>query len=131
MAEELGIDRNTARKYILQWPRFLQFWGIHPGKVGNFLFATLGGFYLAQNKSCRPFKLSSAVSFTRLLSFAWTRSSLIEIIFLDSGLDPLPYMAKQEVNTRWQKAMERFFVKKDPSILGPETEPLEEVFYLR
>jgi L-rhamnose mutarotase len=41
------------------------------------------------------------------------------------------YLAKQEVNSRWQKAMERFFVKKDPSILGPETEPLEEVFYLR
>ena len=39
------------------------------------------------------------------------------------------YMARQEVNGRWQKAMEQFFVKKDPSILGPETEPLEEVFH--
>jgi len=39
------------------------------------------------------------------------------------------YMARQEVNGRWQKAMEQFFVKKDPSIIGPETEPLEEVFH--
>jgi L-rhamnose mutarotase len=38
-------------------------------------------------------------------------------------------MAKQEVNGRWQRAMERFFVKKDPSILGPEIEALEEVFH--
>lgn len=41
------------------------------------------------------------------------------------------YMARQEVNGRWQRAMERFFVRKDPSILGPKIEPLEEVFYLK
>jgi L-rhamnose mutarotase len=35
------------------------------------------------------------------------------------------------VNERWQKAMDRFFVKKDPAILGPEVVPLEEVFYLK
>jgi L-rhamnose mutarotase len=39
------------------------------------------------------------------------------------------WLGKTEVNTRWQKAMDKFFVKKDPSILGPETEPLEEVFH--
>jgi len=39
------------------------------------------------------------------------------------------YMRRQEVNTRWQKAMERFFVKSDPSVLGPESESLEELFH--
>jgi L-rhamnose mutarotase len=39
------------------------------------------------------------------------------------------FMGQQEVNTRWQKAMDRFFVKSDPTILGPEMEDLEEVFH--
>jgi L-rhamnose mutarotase len=62
------------------------------------------------------------------------------IYFRDDGtlfsyfecLDPgrvFAYMARQEVNGRWQKAMEKFFVKKDPSIPGPEVLPLEEVFH--
>jgi L-rhamnose mutarotase len=38
-------------------------------------------------------------------------------------------LGKTEVNTRWQKAMDRFFVKKDPSTLGPDVAPLEEVFH--
>jgi L-rhamnose mutarotase len=40
------------------------------------------------------------------------------------------YLSAQEVNTRWQKAMERYFVKDDPAILGPDIHPLEEVFHL-
>ena len=40
------------------------------------------------------------------------------------------FMRRTEVNARWQKAMERFFVKADPTILGPETEDLREVFHL-
>jgi L-rhamnose mutarotase len=39
------------------------------------------------------------------------------------------YMRGQEVNARWQRAMERFFVKADTSILGPESVRLEEVFH--
>jgi len=39
------------------------------------------------------------------------------------------WVGKTEVNTRWQKAMDRFFVKKDSSALGPEVVPLEEVFH--
>jgi L-rhamnose mutarotase len=35
-----------------------------------------------------------------------------------------------EVNTRWQVAMEKYFVKSRAGILGPETEDLEEVFHL-
>ena len=40
------------------------------------------------------------------------------------------YIAKQEVNERWQKAMEKYFVKQDTSILGPEIEEIEEVFHI-
>jgi len=39
------------------------------------------------------------------------------------------YLGGQEVNARWQKAMDKFFVKSDPTILGPEMEDLEEVFH--
>lgn len=37
---------------------------------------------------------------------------------------------KTEVYKRWQDYMEKYFVKEDSSILGPETEILEEVFHL-
>jgi L-rhamnose mutarotase len=37
---------------------------------------------------------------------------------------------KTEVNARWQAAMEKFFAKSQPGIVGPETEDLEQVFYL-
>jgi L-rhamnose mutarotase len=40
------------------------------------------------------------------------------------------YLGGQEVNTRWQKAMDKFFVKSDPELLGPEIETIEEVFHL-
>ena len=38
--------------------------------------------------------------------------------------------SKLDINKRWQKYMDRFFVKEDKSILGPETEMLEEVAHL-
>ena len=37
---------------------------------------------------------------------------------------------KQDVNARWQAAMEKFFIKRDSAIVGPETEELREVFHL-
>jgi L-rhamnose mutarotase len=40
------------------------------------------------------------------------------------------WLGKTKVNERWQTAMDRYFVKKDPSILGPEVIPLEEVFHI-
>ncbi len=40
-------------------------------------------------------------------------------------------LGKTEVNERWQKAMDKYFVKKDPAILGPEVVPLEEVFHIK
>lgn len=35
-----------------------------------------------------------------------------------------------EVNGRWQKAMAKYFVNSDPTIIGPEMEMLEEVFHI-
>jgi L-rhamnose mutarotase len=40
------------------------------------------------------------------------------------------WLGKTDVNTRWQKAMDRFFVKKDPRTLGADVEVLEEVFHI-
>jgi len=37
---------------------------------------------------------------------------------------------KTDVNKRWQQHMDKYFVKEDSSILGPEVEMLEEVFHL-
>jgi len=39
-------------------------------------------------------------------------------------------LSKLEINEKWQKYMDKYFVKEDRSILGPETEMLEEVFHL-
>ena len=40
------------------------------------------------------------------------------------------HIEKQEVNGRWQEAMDRYFIKEDTTILGPEMEELEEVFHI-
>jgi L-rhamnose mutarotase len=39
-------------------------------------------------------------------------------------------LGRTEVNARWQKAMDRFFVKRDPSSTGPDVEVIEEVFHI-
>ncbi len=39
-------------------------------------------------------------------------------------------LGKTEVNARWQKAMNRFFVKKDPQTVGPDMEEVAEVFHI-
>lgn len=35
-----------------------------------------------------------------------------------------------EINTKWQNHMEKYFIKSDPSKLGPEIVMLEEIFHL-
>ena len=39
-------------------------------------------------------------------------------------------LGRTEVNRRWQKAMAKYFVNSDPTIIGPEMEMLEEVFHI-
>jgi L-rhamnose mutarotase len=39
-------------------------------------------------------------------------------------------LGKTEVNARWQKAMDRFFVKRDPSVAGADVEVIPEVFHI-
>lgn len=39
-------------------------------------------------------------------------------------------LGKTDVNARWQKYMDKYFVKQDQSIMGPEIEMIEEVFHL-
>lgn len=38
--------------------------------------------------------------------------------------------SKTSVNERWQNYMDKFFVKSDSSLLGPEVTMLEEVFHM-
>ena len=40
------------------------------------------------------------------------------------------WLGKTDVNARWQKAMDRFFVKKDPSTIGADVEVVDEVFHI-
>jgi L-rhamnose mutarotase len=49
------------------------------------------------------------------------------------------HIGKQEVNTRWQRAMEKYFepllprrsgAREESMLLGPEMEELEEVFHI-
>jgi len=49
------------------------------------------------------------------------------------GNDPkeaLERLGRTAVNARWQKAMDRFFVKKDPRVIGAEIEEIEEAFHI-
>jgi L-rhamnose mutarotase len=62
--------------------------------------------------------------------FFRTDGTLFAYLEADDPQQSFEYIKAQEVNTRWQKAMERYFVKKDSSILGPEMEQIEEVFHL-
>ena len=39
-------------------------------------------------------------------------------------------LGKTEVNARWQKAMDGFFVKKDPAVVGADVVEIEEVFHI-
>jgi L-rhamnose mutarotase len=39
-------------------------------------------------------------------------------------------ISKMDVNIRWQKYMEKYFIKENKSIIGPEIELIEEVFHL-
>ena len=45
-------------------------------------------------------------------------------------IESFEFLAKQEVNGRWQKAMDKYFVKENSAILGPEMEEIEEVFHI-
>ncbi len=56
--------------------------------------------------------------------------TLFAYLEADDPAKSFEYIKGMEVNTRWQKAMERYFVKENSSILGPEIEEIEEVFHL-
>jgi len=39
-------------------------------------------------------------------------------------------IGKTELNKKWQAFMDKFFVKSEPSVIGPNITMLEEVFHL-
>jgi len=44
--------------------------------------------------------------------------------------EKMAQLSKLEANKKWQKYMDKYFIKENKSILGPEIEILEEVSYL-
>ena len=56
--------------------------------------------------------------------------TLFAYLEADDFSGAMEQLGKTDVNERWQKYMDRFFVKEDPTILGPEIEIIEEVFHL-
>jgi len=56
--------------------------------------------------------------------------TLFAYLEADDFKSAMEQLGKTEVNERWQKYMDKFFVKEDPTILGPEIEMIEEVFHL-
>jgi L-rhamnose mutarotase len=56
--------------------------------------------------------------------------TLFAYLEADDPAAAFDYIGKQEVNERWQKAMDRYFVKEENGLLGPEMEELEEVFHI-
>lgn len=41
-----------------------------------------------------------------------------------------PTLQETEISTKWEKHMNKYFIKEDSSVLGPQKEMLEEVFHL-
>jgi L-rhamnose mutarotase len=56
--------------------------------------------------------------------------TLFAYLEADNPEESFSYIGKQEVNERWQKVMDGYFVKEDSTLLGPEMEGLEEVFHI-
>ncbi len=56
--------------------------------------------------------------------------TLFAYVESDDFKGAMEQLGKTEVNERWQKYMDKFFVKEDPTVLGPEIEMIEEVFHL-
>lgn len=40
------------------------------------------------------------------------------------------YFERSAISSKWEKYMDRYFIKKDSKVLGPEKEMLEEVFHM-
>lgn len=56
--------------------------------------------------------------------------TLFAYLEADDPVKAFEYIGQQEVNERWQKAMDRYFVKENPQVLGPEITTLEELFHI-
>jgi len=56
--------------------------------------------------------------------------TLFAYLEVDDTKKAFEQLGRTQVNERWQKYMDKFFIKEDKSILGPQIEWLEEVFHL-
>jgi L-rhamnose mutarotase len=56
--------------------------------------------------------------------------TLFAYLEADNPAKSFEILGKTEVNARWQKAMDRFFVKRDPGTTGADVVEIEEVFHI-
>ena len=56
--------------------------------------------------------------------------TLFAYLEADNPAKSFEILGRTEVNARWQKAMDRFFVKRDPTTVGPDVVEIEEVFHI-
>jgi len=56
--------------------------------------------------------------------------TLFAYLEVDDFNKAMGQLGNTDVNARWQKFMDKFFIKDNPDILGPQIEMLEEVFHL-
>jgi L-rhamnose mutarotase len=62
--------------------------------------------------------------------FFRTDGTLFAYLECDDYDRAIGILSKTDVNAKWQNYMNKFFVKDDPNILGPQVEMIEEVFHL-
>lgn len=57
--------------------------------------------------------------------------TLFAYMEVDGGFsEQMAKSSKLEINKKWQLYMEKYFIKENKNILGPEIELLEEVFHI-
>jgi len=56
--------------------------------------------------------------------------TLFVYLEIDDSVKASPTPKSADINDRWGKHLERYFVKDDSSVAGPEIEMLEELFHV-
>jgi len=68
--------------------------------------------------------------FKNYASFFSKDGTIFNYLETDDFEKTLNNLSKMESNTRWQKFMDKYFVKEDNSKVGPDIIMLEEVYHL-
>lgn len=56
--------------------------------------------------------------------------TIIAYMESDDPIKSLDELGKRDIRTKWEKHVEKYFVEKDETSLGPVSEILEEIYHL-